>query len=358
MGLKVLAPWAHPVSGIYYFRKVVPQGLRSILGRSEEKHSLHTRDPNDARRRHRLVEAEVADKWARAHVQTITVASAGAVLTDMDAQALASEICREVLCERQAGPGMPKVWERAVLELQQSLPVGNAEHSAKVIFGLPSAAVLRALGAEIKAFLSRKGLDYDSFGQEKLAYATAQAIFRASKLIKRSAEGDHGAGPTPHPAPWLERAKRKFPKLSVDELMTGYAVEAKIAPKSEKRWRGVMNALAKFLKTDDLSSVTEADMIRWKEYRLSSIASAALRRNWAPMHRPNSKPYSFSIERTWFSMSRRMLTRRDRVTSTDRTCWLCSLLTATARYQPMRTSSAKPLASFSSLLFKRTDRAA
>jgi hypothetical protein len=137
MGLKVLAPWAHPVSGIYYFRKVVPQGLRSILGRSEEKHSLHTRDPYEARRRHRLVEAEVADKWAHAHVQTITpVSAAGAVLTDMDAQALASEIYREVLCERQAGSSMPKVWERAVLELQQSLPVGKAVHSAKVIFGL------------------------------------------------------------------------------------------------------------------------------------------------------------------------------------------------------------------------------
>src|SRR3546814_2561095 len=38
--------------------------------------------------------------------------------------------------------------------------------------------------------------------------------------------------------------------------------------------------------------------------------------------------------------------------------WLSSLLTATSRYHPTRTSSARPRAAFSSLMFMRTDSAA
>src|SRR4051812_10211329 len=48
----------------------------------------------------------------------------------------------------------------------------------------------------------------------------------------------------------------------------------------------------------------------------------------------NNRPISFSKLRIWFSRSRRMLTRRDRATSSDRTAWLSSLLTRTSRYQP------------------------
>ena len=50
--------------------------------------------------------------------------------------------------------------------------------------------------------------------------------------------------------------------------------------------------------------------------------------------------------------------RRKRATNMERTCWLCSLLTATARNQPRRTRSARPRASFLSLLFIRIDKAA
>ncbi len=53
-----------------------------------------------------------------------------------------------------------------------------------------------------------------------------------------------------------------------------------------------------------------------------------------------------------------MPTRRERATSMERTCWLCSLLTVTSRNQPGRTRSARPRASFSSLFSRDRSPAA
>jgi hypothetical protein len=42
----------HPRSGVYYLRKGVPEDLRQLVGKLEEKRSLGTRDPAEAKRRH------------------------------------------------------------------------------------------------------------------------------------------------------------------------------------------------------------------------------------------------------------------------------------------------------------------
>jgi hypothetical protein len=51
MPLPMARPWKHPDSGIYYVRKAVPVSLRSLVGRSIEKLSLRTKDPDEARAR-------------------------------------------------------------------------------------------------------------------------------------------------------------------------------------------------------------------------------------------------------------------------------------------------------------------
>jgi hypothetical protein len=57
-------PWKHPASGFYWFRKRVPDDLRCLIGRDEEKFSLGTRDPIEAKRLHALKLAEVEERWA------------------------------------------------------------------------------------------------------------------------------------------------------------------------------------------------------------------------------------------------------------------------------------------------------
>jgi integrase len=55
-------PKRRPESGIYWFRKRVPDRLKAIVGKSEIKFSLRTRDPDVARLRN--LEAMVETEWA------------------------------------------------------------------------------------------------------------------------------------------------------------------------------------------------------------------------------------------------------------------------------------------------------
>ena len=64
MTLSMTRPWKHPASGFYWFRKRVPDDLRRLIGRGEEKFSLGTRDPIEAKRLHALKLAEVEERWA------------------------------------------------------------------------------------------------------------------------------------------------------------------------------------------------------------------------------------------------------------------------------------------------------
>jgi hypothetical protein len=57
-------PWKHPDSGYYWFRKRVPEDLRNLIGKREERISLGTRDPCEAKRLHALKLAEVEERWA------------------------------------------------------------------------------------------------------------------------------------------------------------------------------------------------------------------------------------------------------------------------------------------------------
>jgi hypothetical protein len=49
MALSMSRPWKHPKTGVYWLRKRIPDDLRPILGKREEKRSLGTKDPAEAR---------------------------------------------------------------------------------------------------------------------------------------------------------------------------------------------------------------------------------------------------------------------------------------------------------------------
>src|SRR5690348_6286086 len=57
-------PWKHPDSGYYWFRKRVPDDLREAIGKREERFSLGTREPNEAKRLHAQKLAEVEERWS------------------------------------------------------------------------------------------------------------------------------------------------------------------------------------------------------------------------------------------------------------------------------------------------------
>jgi hypothetical protein len=64
MALAMARPWKHPKTGIYWLRKRVPEDLRIQLGKGEEKLTLKTRDPLEAKRRHATALAVLEQRWA------------------------------------------------------------------------------------------------------------------------------------------------------------------------------------------------------------------------------------------------------------------------------------------------------
>ena len=90
MPLAMSRPWKHPNSGVYWLRKGVPEDLRELVGKREEKRSLGTRDPVEAKRRHAEALAEIERRWANLRagnmittgsITGVTFAKPGAAVT-------------------------------------------------------------------------------------------------------------------------------------------------------------------------------------------------------------------------------------------------------------------------------------
>jgi hypothetical protein len=64
MPLAMSRPWKHPKTGIYQLRKAAPKELRELVGKREEKVSLETRDPVEAKQRFAKALAELEARWA------------------------------------------------------------------------------------------------------------------------------------------------------------------------------------------------------------------------------------------------------------------------------------------------------
>lgn len=91
----MLKPWLR--GQVYWFRKGVPDELRPILNKSEEKFSLRTRDPNEAKLRFLKASAEIEERWARLRQGAVS-------LTHKESVAIAGQIYREMIAERENDP--------------------------------------------------------------------------------------------------------------------------------------------------------------------------------------------------------------------------------------------------------------
>lgn len=97
MVLCMARPFKHPKTGIYWFRKRVPDKLREVVGKIEEKISLRTRDPLIAKAEHAKVAATIEARWLR-------LAAGPQSLSHLQAEAIAGEIYRTMTQEHRDNP--------------------------------------------------------------------------------------------------------------------------------------------------------------------------------------------------------------------------------------------------------------
>src|SRR4030081_3425596 len=104
MPLAMSRPWKHPNSGVFWLRKGVPEDLRKLVGKREEKRSLLTRDPVEAKRRHAEALAEIESRWAN-------LRAGPKVLTEREAHQLVASVHDRWLQQHLDHPSQQTAWD-------------------------------------------------------------------------------------------------------------------------------------------------------------------------------------------------------------------------------------------------------
>lgn len=206
---------------VYYFRRGVPEDLKSILGKSEEKFSLETRDPGEARVRFAKALAEVEERWARLRQGAVS-------LNHKQSLAIAGQIYSEMVAEHSDNPDFEG---RRGDHMHDALAFGKAkfielsknkelvQHVLRQMLGRRE----QLNAKRIDAFLLREGYLLTPESKTTLQKHVEQAIFKAREKINRMAdEGDYSPDPEaakfpPYCPPRIERndPSDEVPLLSV-----------------------------------------------------------------------------------------------------------------------------------------------
>ena len=264
MVLSMSRPWKHPKSGNYYYRKAIPADIRPFYpagkgGKQpwEEKRSLGTSDPREAKLRHAQVAAEVEAKWA-------SLRSGVAVLTQKQIVALAGEAYSELVTRFQNEPHEASLWE--------TLLRTKATHRAKGNLG-------NWVGPSVDELLLAKGLRVDAGSRERLLAAYYDALVQAIELLRRNAQGDYSPDPKANRFPAWEKtadgiAATKAPSVSLRKLFEDWRTEAESAhvkPSTVESYRSSVEKLIRHVGHEDAARLTPHDVVAFKDARLKEV---------------------------------------------------------------------------------------
>ena len=130
MAFRMATPYRHPDTGIYWFRKAVPDALRGAVGKSMVQRTLGTRDPDEACRRFIQVAADVQEEWAALSVVPDRLSKRARL-------ALAGEFYRWSVARHTEEPGEPDFWEGRIQADTTALkPSGKRMPAPWVVVGM------------------------------------------------------------------------------------------------------------------------------------------------------------------------------------------------------------------------------
>jgi site-specific recombinase XerD len=232
MSLQVPRPFKKPETGVYYYRRTVPDDLKSLVGKGEIRRTLRTKDPKLAARRFAEVAREVEAEWAelrrRPHESDNKVAAAF-ISSLADPDATRNEIMATAY---------------GVVDERDIDPDQVADQKA------------------LRRTLERAGL------ASWLGSFTGDAKPRrpSTELIE-AVEGVLLGQPTPS----------SQSSLTLTAILEGWWTEAKAAgrkPSTYESYRNTIANLTGFLGHDDAGRVTAEDVVRFKDHRLAKGISA------------------------------------------------------------------------------------
>jgi hypothetical protein len=265
MPLAMSRPWKHPNSGLYWLRKGVPEDLRALVGKREEKRSLQTRDPTEAKRRHAEALAEIELRWAN-------LRTGPKALTEIEAHQMAATIHDRWLQHHQNNPSDQTSWRTdlagRLFAPAQALSMDDIR-GGKIVTDI-----------DIDAYEARKmekwcqeladerlaayGLVVDDKSRRKLAVAVAAAVQRASLSLVRLAKGEVLSPSALFPTHAKPATPADTRPLAFKFLVDGWSTERRPVAKTVYEWSRVVRQLEKYLGHDDARRLTGEDLVAWK----------------------------------------------------------------------------------------------
>jgi len=184
---------AQPIKrgGIYWLRKKVPDDLRSILDKREEKFSLRTRDPAEAKILFAKALAEIEERWGRLRQGVRS-------LSHKEAVAMAGEIYRRMVAEEEDNPSKnisDLLLDQYAFGSAKVTHLGsNKEGSVNMMERLMEKRQSR-ISDRIDKFLIDEGSRLDAAGRAALQKHAEQAILKARERTFKMSQGDYSPDP-------------------------------------------------------------------------------------------------------------------------------------------------------------------
>ena len=249
------APFKHPKTGVFYFRRKVPERLAKRIGKSWIKRSLGTKNPREAKELFAIEAARVEQLFKNADTLTD--------LSFKQVTALAAEWYAARLKDDEAEPGDPEGLGTLLTDL--SLDPSYAEK-------------VSAVGGFVGATLEARGLVVSDDTYAALVSAFYENYRRLVWFLSKRAKGNYEPDPIIEAAPKFERENDK-PKVSLDDLVSGWALESRPRERTQEEFKRAVTRLGDFIGSQDAHKVTPDKVAEYKAYLLTSGKSHKTTKN-------------------------------------------------------------------------------
>jgi Domain of unknown function (DUF6538) len=216
MALAMARPWKHPKTGIYWLRKRVPNDLRALLGKREEKASLGTREPDEAKLLHVQALAELEQRWANLRAPPKPI-------SEREAHELVVPAYEWWINLHRDNPSEQTVWKTKFFDKLWTWPSKYVPLAEEILHWeedgyFDRIAMEKFCRERVQELLASGGLRADELSRSKIEKAFGAAIQRASLDLAKFAKGEV-ARPL-HSQPAISVAQRTPDTIAVGEPVT------------------------------------------------------------------------------------------------------------------------------------------
>ena len=278
MPLMMARPTKHPKTGVYQFRRVVPADLRALVGRREEKRSLGTKDPEEAKRR-------FADVWQKVDAKWASLRSGSTTMSEPQAHAAAAHFYDNWLAMHRSQPSWQLLWHTDLYEglwttpgYDPELTLGESVSITDYLY--PSMRRICFQQADI--MIADEGLTLDGWSRNNLARAIGAALQRASLVLKEEAQGiyretSHLPGQTPSSVKSAPPPQSAEP-FTFAMLLEDWKRERQPRPQTLYETTNMVRKLEAHLGFNNVLELTAEHVVGWRDaLRLEGLSARTIK---------------------------------------------------------------------------------